>query len=101
MPDRIPIAGAGFDIETALGRQHAGEGDTCLACALADSLVGLRSIGQEVLEKRPGTSIEFVASADILVRGHFAFLSGNPPAYGGRADSTGGCGTHVPFQCRL
>jgi hypothetical protein len=88
-------------MKTSLGRQHAGKGDTCLACVLADRGVGLGSLGQEVMEERPGTSIEFVALLDILVSGHFAFLSGNPPAYAGREDSTGGGGTHVPFQCRL
>jgi hypothetical protein len=87
-------------METALGCQQAGEGDTRLTCVLTDHSVGLGSVGQEVIEKRPGTSIEFVASLDILVSGHFAFLSGNPrPMRAGRLHR--GCGTHVPFQCRL
>ena len=80
-------------METALGRQHAGEGDTCLACVLTDRGVSLGSLGQEVMEERPGMSIEFVASLDILVSGHFAFLSGNPPAYAGQKTPQGGAHT--------
>ena len=54
-----------------------------------DRAVGLGALGQEVMEERPGTSIEFVASLDMLVSGHFAFLSGNPPAYAGRKTPQG------------
>jgi len=105
LPDRVTITGTGFDIETSHGPHQGGQGNTGLTCVLADGLVSLRSPGQEVMEKRPGTSIEFVAPVDILVSGH---------QYVPFREPSGLCGpeyfteegwrlwyTRVPFQCRL
>jgi hypothetical protein len=60
-------------METALSCEEVGQGNTRFMGALADGLIGLRSLGQEVLEKRSGFPVRFVALLDvgIALQRHF------------------------------
>ena len=88
-PDSSPVDEMGLDIETALGRQQRGQGDTLLCCSLADQAQGLGATGQLVIEKRPGVAIDFVAMVNLLVSGHLSVPFREPRLGAGKTPQCG------------
>src|SRR4029453_9640058 len=107
LPDMATVHAGRAHIERPLGRHQCGLRNTLRHCLLVNYLVWLRSPGQDVMEDLSGTAVRLITSIDVRVwNGHkiSVLLAGNPPAYAGRKTSqrvSGGCGTHVYFQCKL
>src|SRR5262245_25147417 len=89
LPDMTTLHASRADIKRPFGRHQCGLRNTLRYCLLVNDLVGLGSLGQNVMEDLSGTAVRLITSIDVRfwTRHEISILSESPPAYAGRKTS--------------